>query len=40
MNADELGFEPEGYYYAGKEHKKRTKPGEIDFDFGLTYNER
>jgi len=36
----EESFEPEGYYYQSKEHKKRTKPGEIDFDFGLKIDEK
>lgn len=31
-------FEPEGYFHTG-EHKKRTKPGEIDFDWGLKLHE-
>ena len=36
MNTNDQDFgEPEEYYYVGKEQKKRTKPGEIDFDWGL-----
>lgn len=34
MTEEDLG-EPEGYYYTS-EKRKRTKLGEIDFDWGLT----